>query len=145
MVHCNDNGFWGSPFFYDACMQACPTQPTLPPTTTTTVLPDPAFVDYSELAEPETLAEIAELWPEFAELVPLEDPSTSTPFPTGTLPITEDPELRAERERAESRELSGRDGIMASTMWSFGPRVKGEGKSDKIFTKFGEKSCVIML
>ena len=110
-MRCRDNGFWGSPFFHDACLQACPTQPTLPPSPTT-VLPDPAFVDFSEIAD---------------LLVPLEDLPTLLPTPTRL--TTEDPE---QREGAESGELSGRDGnsichvdnvestlwIMASTMWT---------------------------
>ena len=60
------------------------------PPSPTTALPDPAFVDFSEIAD---------------LLVPLEDLPTLLPTPTRL--TTEDPE---QREGAESGELSGRDG-----------------------------------
>jgi len=37
MVYCNSDGFWGEPFFHDACMSGCPTEPT---TTTSTEGPE---------------------------------------------------------------------------------------------------------
>merc|ERR1719295_1585494 len=38
MVYCNSDGFWGEPFFHDACMSGCPTEPT------TTTSPKPAQI-----------------------------------------------------------------------------------------------------
>jgi len=73
MVHCNSDGWWGRPFFYDACLQACPTQPTTSTTPSTTTLLD--IADIAELADVELT---------FAELVPQ---------------TTEDPEQREQRER----------------------------------------------
>merc|ERR1712212_972400 len=37
MVYCKDDGYWGKPFFHDACLAGCPTQPT---TTTSTETPE---------------------------------------------------------------------------------------------------------
>ena len=72
-MHCNSDGWWGRPFFYDACLQACPTQPTTSTTPSTTTLLD--IADIAELADVELT---------FAELVPQ---------------TTEDPEQRELREK----------------------------------------------
>jgi len=49
MVYCNSDGFWGEPFFHDACMSGCPTEPT---TTTSTETPELELVLPALVLEP---------------------------------------------------------------------------------------------
>ena len=49
MVYCKANGYWGEPFFHDACMSGCPTEPT---TTTSTETPELELVLPALVLEP---------------------------------------------------------------------------------------------